>query len=144
MTAAYQIAQQWTSYSNSLEAPSDETTSAMMSLFRKLAAVDREADGEFARPMDVDEQLVLRTLREISDSEDVLQVVDVDKYNLLQKAIIWNKIEIVKALIDRGGGCNDSNVCDGSYATVDGEAVPDDVNRPLHLACFLGNLDHLV
>ena len=148
VNAAYSFAHHLTSYSNPFEAPSEETMSVLTSLFRNLATVDRQVDGESSRSTDINEGLILKTLEEIPEPEDVLQVVDGDKYNLLQKAIIWNKVAVVKALLHRGCGCSDRNTCDGNKSVVGGEAVeeaveeaevaPEDVNRPLHLACFLG------
>ena len=70
----------------------------------------------------------------LSRRQDVLQVIDVDRYDLLQKAIIWNRLDLVKLLVERGCNCNNQ-----SPQGMSGSIRPDeDNNRPLHLACFLG------
>merc|ERR1719370_2056206 len=85
----------------------------MTTLFRRLAGAPADADDDDdIRPDvddvgDVDEQLVIRTLEQIPETEDVLSLVDDrDKYNLLQKAIIWEKMAIVEALLARGSCCD--------------------------------------
>ena len=119
--------------------------------------------ADVSRVTGIDEEMVLRTLSSIPESEDVLRVVDGDKYNLLQKAIIWNKVAIVEALLRRRFDDGDGDVfnrspmvasgVDGSVGDAsnrspmavsggdgveEAEEEPEEVNRPLHLACFLG------
>ena len=166
VSAAYQYArQQLTSFNASaLEDPSDETMEKMTALFRRLAGAptdnddadssreDEEDSASFLDVVvgdddDVDEQLVIRTLRQIPETEDVLQVVDdEDKYNLMQKAIIWDKIAIVEALLARGCCCDNVGSAGGGGSGSDGSGSDpttslEDVNRPLHLACYLGKCE---
>ena len=52
----------------------------------------------------------------------------------MQKAIIWDRLDLVSALVDAGCDCNNFP----PTITKTPLGFREDVNRPLHLACFLG------
>ena len=65
----------------------------------------------------------------------MLQIIDVDRYNLLQKAIIWDRLDLVTLLVERGYDCNGVPMVARHHKSL---LLREENDRPLHLACFLG------
>lgn len=113
--AAYDYARQLNPFQSlPLSAPTRETFDILESL-----------NVKFKNQDDVDVHLVAKAFKDIPINEDILQVSLSDTYNVLQRSVIWNKIDIVKLILERK--CFSSNELD--------------TNCPLHLACYLGYKD---
>ena len=112
-----------------LKPPSPATGSLVAEIYANL----------FTKDATLNIELISTNLALCPDTEDLLQVEDIDHYNLFHKAIIFGCANLVQLLLDHGcnvNGLKSVEGCTNSLKQCSHERL-----GALHLACFLGRYE---